>query len=377
MTPMHLSLPSEQIKHTLSKVLGVVEQKSSRPILSYCLLTAKDDQLRLEGTDLEISSNAICEAEVTEGGKVCISPKSLYDIIREIPNRSVVMETTPENNVLKLICGEQIKATLPICPCDDYPQISFAGTAEAFSFPAQELWNIIAKTSHAICHDETRIFLNGIFLQQVEGKLIAVATNGYTFARTIANGIATAHPALAKGIIIPRKGVPEIRRLAEENLAGTLSISVDESFMYLSLDHKYHLSVRLIARDYPPYQAVIPKTTDYTLSVAKGALLDAIKRVRVLANEKTNAIKLSLDQDHQQLTISTNDSIHGEVVEKLWVKYQGETMEIGLNAHYILDALSVFGDEQIVLKFNNAIGPIVIESEANNEYMGIVMPIKL
>lgn len=371
---MKLSVQTEHLRSALFKILSVVDQRNSQAILTYCLLTAKDNSLFFEATDLEVSNKVTCKAETQESGKLCVNPKNLFDLVKEMPNRPIYLEASPENNLLELT-SEQITVSLLVCSCEEFPNLSFTSSEKEFKLKGKDILNFIIKTSHAIGHDETRIFLNGIFLQQTNHKLRAVATNGYTFALIDSKGLDTPHETLSKGIIIPKKGVAVLRKLIEQDIESSLNISVDESFMYVSSGDKDRLSIRLIARDYPPYQTVIPAQISYSMTVSKDHLLNAIKRVKVLANEKSNAIKFSIDQG--KLTISASHPVFGEATEKLDVDYTGKCIDIGFNARYIMDSLSVFGDDDITFEFNNELSPVVIKSQELQEFLGIVMPLKI
>ena len=371
---MQLSVQREHLSNALSKTLSIIDRRNSRTILTYCLFTVEDGSIYLEATDTEVSSRVICKAEVTENGKFCLNPRNLFDLIRDMPNRPLSLKTTQENNLLKLT-SEQIDITLLICSCEDFPTLSFTGGQEALELKGKDALYFINKISHAIGHDETRIFLNGIFLQQMDHKLRAVATNGYTFALIESDKFSSSHSALTKGIIIPKKGVAEFKKLAEQDSTVNLSISIDESFMYVSLEEHQQLSIRLIAREYPPYQSVIPANTAHSMTVSRENLLNAIRRVKVLANEKSNAVKLSVNQE--KLTISAHHPLLGEATEKIDVDYAGKCIDIGFNARYIIDSLSIFEDDDITFEFNNELSPVIVKSHKCQEFLGIVMPLKL
>ena len=337
-------------------------------------MTAKDNSLYLEATDLEVSCKISYKAEVFESGKLCVNPKSLFDLFNGMPNRGIHLETSKGSHLLKMSSGK-IEASLVTCSSEKFPPLSFTDSDEVFELKSKDILNFIAKTSHAIGHDETRIFLNGIFIQQSNGKLRAVATNGYTFALFDSKGPDSSYKTLSKGIIIPKKGVAELKKFAEQEKELNLNFSVDESFIYVSTSKKNRLSIRLISRDYPPYETVIPSKTLYSMTLSRDYLIDAIKRVKVLANEKSNAIKLSIDED--KLTISADHPVLGHATEKIDIHYEGKCMDIGFNAKYIMDSLSVFEDGDITLEFNNNLSPVVIKSPKLPEFLAIVMPLKI
>ncbi|MCY4645179.1 MAG: DNA polymerase III subunit beta [Bacteriovoracales bacterium] len=373
---MRLSVKTQDLKNALSQTLSIVDRKNPRAILTYVLFSAKKDgSIALEATDLEISNRIVCQAKVDEGGTFCVHPRNLFDLIREISHDTLHLETVQDHKLLKLT-SDHIDISLLICSSEEFPPLSFGEGLDEFELNGDEILHFINKTSYAISHDETRLFLNGIFLQQKDSKLRAVATNGYTFALTESDSISASHENLDKGIIIPKKGVSELKKLAEQNSSSPIKISVNESFMFIKIEEKCLLSIRLIARDYPPYQTVIPSQTSYSMTISRLNLLNAIRRVKVLANERSNAIKFSLGQD--ELTVSANHPELGEASEKLQMSnFEGEAMDIGFNAKYMMDSLSVLGDDDVTFEFNNSMSPVVVKSIKNKEFLGMVMPLKL
>ena len=372
---MKLTTQVEHLNDALSKILSVIDYKNPRKILTYALFTAKKKEgIILEATDLEVSNQVFSSGDVEEEGSICVHPKNLYDLTREMPNRPISLETTSDNNLLKITSGPT-DVVLLICSPEEFPSFSFKSSEECFELTGKDALYFISKISHAIGHDEARIFLNGIFLQQEGNTLRAVATNGYTFALIEPKKMDTTNKVLSKGIIVPKKGVAELKKIAERNTDKNIKISVDESFMYVSCGEHCKLSIRLIARNYPPYETVIPSKTSYSMSVDRERLVDAIKRVKVLVNEKSNAIRFSMEKE--KLTVSAKHPMFGEAAEKLEIDYSGKNIDIGFNVRYIMDSLSVIEDETITFQFNNELSPVILKSEKLKEFLGIVMPLKL
>jgi len=181
--------------------------------------------------------------------------------------------------------------------------------------------------------------------------------------------------ALINGIIIPKKGVTELKKIAETYPDKEISISVDESFIYLNANNSYLLAIRLIAKEYLKYQAVIPKKTTFYADIEKNAFLDAVRRIKIMANERSNGVKLILKEN--EMTVAANHPSLGEAQEKIHIQYSGKEFEIGFNAKFLIDTLSIFGDEEIRLEFNNELSPVAIKSSKNQNYLSIVMPLKL
>ena len=371
---MQIQISADSFRNGITKILNVVDKKISRPLLTNCLLKAQDNKLTIIATDLEVSAKVLLDCNVVESGQFCINTKNIFDILRELPDDQVDIVCDNTKNVLKLTC-QNINYSLVTAPVDEYPQLVFENTVNNFSISSKNILNLISKISYAISNDETRLMLNGIFMQLSGSTLRGVAIDGYRLAMLDIPDFAQDISQLIDGIIVPKKGVGELKRIAESNMEGSLNFSVDDSFVYVSTNDNYYLSIRLIAREFPKYQAHIPAKTTHSLALNRDAFIDAVKRIRILANEKTNGVKLSLSNN--ELTISANHAVYGDAVEKLNVNYDGAEINIGFNAKYLLDTLMVLDGEEIAFEFNNELSPVLVKSEALPEFMGIIMPLKL
>ncbi|MBC77277.1 MAG: DNA polymerase III subunit beta [Halobacteriovoraceae bacterium] len=371
---MKININSSVLRDGLNKVLTVIDKKNARPILTNCLINAENGRLELIATDLEVTAKVILDSKISEDGSFCINTKNFHEILKELPNADVEMDINQENNILELSC-EKINYSLLITNSDEYPQVNFENSGKPFQLKSRDFSNIIAKTSHAISNDETRINLNGIYAQQIDGKLRTVAIDGHRLALLDVHDFQSDNQSLMDGVIIPRKGISEIKKIADAFAESTLTVSLDESFLYLSANDEYFLSVRLIAREYPKYQTVIPSKTSYSMIVDKNALLNAVKRIKILSNEKTNGIKVGVSNG--LLTVSANHPSLGHAKETVPVEYEGEEMEIGFNAKYMIESLMVLDVDEVIYEFNNELSPVVVRSDAEPDFLGIIMPLKL
>lgn len=371
---MKITIESSILRSGLNKILTVIDRKNSRPILTNCLISFKDSKLELLATDLEVAAKVILNATTVGQSKFCINTKNLFDILRELPDGSVELAIDDEKNLLNLTCGK-INYSLLITSSEDYPQVSFDNSSEAVKIKASDLQNIIQKTHHAISNDETRINLNGIYFQEIENKLRAVAIDGHRLALLDIYNFDSNNQPLKDGVIIPKKGIAELKKLADHFQDSELSLKVDESFLYASCDEEYYISVRLIAREYPKYQTVIPSKTSYTITIDRGAFLNAVKRIKLLSNEKTNGVKVNFAET--ELKISADHPSLGHALETLPVSYDGPEMEIGFNARYMIDSLMVLDVSEIIFEFNNELSPVIIRSAEHENFLGIVMPLKI
>lgn len=370
---MNLTLDTQLLSEALNKVQAVIDRKNSRPLLTNYLFEAKNNQLIITGTDLEVSVKVHINCQVEIEGKFCINAKGITEIVRELPQGSLNL-TIANNNLLKLN-AHNINYSLLIIDSQDYPFINFEHTKEKITLSTKEILEIISKTSYAISTDETRIFLNGIYLEQIGQTLRAVAIDGHRLALLDTDTHYENNEKLTKGIIIPRKGITELKKILDINTNQEIEISLDDSFIYFSSNDSDFLSIRLIARDYPKYESVIPNKTSSTLNFNKDNVLQAVKRIKLLSNEKTNGIKLKISNNN--LIIEANHPSLGEAREEVSINYSGEPIEIGFNAKYLIDSLSIFNTPDVIFEFNNELSPVIVKSEKLPKYLGIIMPLKI
>lgn len=371
---MKINIESGSLRDGLNKVLNVIDKKNSRPILTNCLINAFDNKLEIIATDLEVTAKVILNASITEAGTFCLNTKNIFDIVRELPDSTVELSVDKNKNLLELSC-KKINYSLLISSSEEYPQTNFENSLEVFKISSENIIKIISKVSHSVSTDETRINLNGIYLQKLDSKLRSVAIDGHRLALLDIHNFESNNQSLIDGIIIPKKGISELKRIADSYPDSSLKISVDESFMYINANDMYYLSIRLIAREYPKYQTVIPSKTTLKMIVDRNILLDAVKRIRILSNEKTNGIKLRLS--NMSLSVSANHPSLGHAIETIPANYEGSEMEIGFNAKYMIDVLSTLDFNEITFEFNNELSPVIIRTEEFQDFLGIIMPLKL
>src|SRR5690606_25601908 len=258
---------------------------------------------------------------------------------------------------------------------DEFPQLSFQNQSSEFRLKTKQIAHIINKTSHAISTDETRLYLNGIYLQLTDSKLRSVVIDGHRLALLDTSEFIGDNKFLVDGVIVPRKGISELKKIADTYPEDEVTISLDESFMFVNARNEYYLSIRLIAREYPKYQTVIPSKTINRFHIDRNAVLNAVKRIKILSNEKTNGVKLNIQPN--ELIISTNHPSLGQASETLPITYDGKPTEIGFNAKYLMENLSVLNESDVTFEFNNELSPVVVKADDLPEFLGIIMPLKL
>ena len=370
---MEVLINSNELKEALGKVLSILEKKSSTwPIISYALFDISESVIDIQVTDIEVAAKITIKAEVGSKGRFCINAKNLFDVLRGFHDRYVKIEL--KENELN-ISSENIHYSILVYKSDDYPNLRFQHDDMTLQIESHRIQDILLKISHSISSDETRMNLNGIFLCEYDNKLRSVSTDGHRFSM-IDTEIDNFDPEIfGNGIIVPRKGVFELKKLADNDKNSLITVSVDNTFLYASIEGSYFLSIRLLSRTYPNYRNAIPENPIRHFFVDKSLLLDAVRRVKVMSNEKSHSVIIKLAP--AQMEVVANDPLLGKAYEKIPIRYDAEEIEIGLNANYLIDSLSIFEDGDVEFQLNNDIMPIVVKPSKRSDYLSIIMPLKL
>lgn len=362
---------------TLLKCLGhiqsVVERRNTIPILSNVLIEARGDGLRLMATDLDLQVVETIPAAVDVGGATTVSAHTLFDIVRKLPEGSQV-ELAMAGEKLGVTAGRS-KFNLPTLKRDDFPVIAETELPTVFAIDADALKDIIDSTRFAISTEETRYYLNGIFLHALDGaspKLRAVATDGHRLAR-----IELDLPEGAKGmpdVIVPRKCVGEVRKLLDE-LDGEVEVSLSPSKIRFKLGTAT-LTSKLIDGTFPDYNRVIPAANDKLLKVDAKSLSEGVDRVAAIATtEKTRAVKLSLGRD--KVTLSVTSPENGTASEDVPADYTSQEFEVGFNYRYLLDILGQVGSDQVDIHMADAAAPTLIRESDTSKALYVLMPMRV
>lgn len=366
---MEFKIKKDEFLKTLSFTQNVVEKKTTMPILANVLIETKNKSIKVSATDLEVGISIDNPAEVLGDGKVTVLSHSLYDIIKELPNELVHI-TVLENNWVKITCGKS-KFKIVGMSAEEFPSIPTSKDGSVYVEDGENLTSMIAKTAFAMSTDETRYNLNGIFFQREGDVLRMVATDGHRLAVSERTG--KSKWKLGKGVILPRKGVGEIKKLLDA-YEGDFSFKIDEKNIVVEKEN-VQLVVRLIEGQFPPYEQVIPKESKRVATVEKGNFVSALRRVSLLASDKTKGVKLSFSPGH--LEVSTSNPDYGEAKEDIKIEYKGETFGVGFNAKYFLDILGVLEDEKVVLELKDDVSPCLIRSEFDKGLLNVVMPMRI
>lgn len=373
---MKFKVDSSVLCTALNTTMNVVDKRSQRPILSNSLLEIKENQLLITSSDLDLSVRVKIQVESFSEGRVCINPKSLFEILKELRSTEVEFEKSETNTLT--ITAKNLNYKLLTVDDADFPKFRFLennDSKEFINLQAKDLNKILNKVTHAISSDESRANLNGVYLQQIEDKLRAVSSDGHRLALAEASNLENFSDNLYDGVIVPRKSIVEIKRITEYDLAGNIKMSVDNTMLYINQKDEYQLAVRLVAREYPKYEKIIPQSSEAQFIASKEKLTSSIKRIKVLSHEKSNGIILKLTND--QLEIIANHPDLGFAKEFMDVEYSGHEMEIGFNAKFLLDVMSILDGEEIIFQLNNEKSPVLIRTNSDANFLSIIMPLNL
>jgi DNA polymerase-3 subunit beta len=372
---MKVTVERAQLLKSLGHVHRVVERRNTIPILANVLIRAERAKLGLKATDLDLEVNETIAAEVSPAGSATVPAHMIYDIVRKLPEGAqVVLEATGDRAVMTIRAGRS-RFTLQTLPESDFPDLNAGDMTHSFSIPAADLKRMIDKTQFAISTEETRYYLNGIYLHAAaSGKtemLRAVATDGHRLAQ-----YEIALPKGAKGmpgVIVPRKTVGEVRRLIDDN-DGEVAIELSQSKIRFSLGDVV-LTSKLIDGTFPDYQRVIPAGNDKELKVDKKEFEAAVDRVSTVASERGRAVKLALSGGKLTLSVTNPDS--GSATEEIEVDYDSDALDIGFNSRYLLDIAGQIEGETALLKLADPGSPTLIQDKDAKGALYVLMPMRV
>ncbi len=358
----------------LGHVQSVVERRNTIPILANLLLKADDDGLSMTATDLDIEAIVKMDAKVESAGTVTISAQTLYEIVRKLPDGSEVSLTHDNEEQRVSVAAGRSRFALATLPAEDFPVMASDNFDHQFEMTGAVLRRLFEKTRFAISTEETRYYLNGVYLH-VNGEatktLRAVATDGHRLAR-----LDTPIPPGAEeapGIIVPRKTVNELVKLLEDD-DQVVQVAVSETKIRVTTGRTV-LTSKVIDGQFPDYTRVIPDKNDKTLKADAAMFASAVDRVATVSSEKSRAVKLALDED--RLTLSVNAPDSGAAEEELGVAYNDEGLEIGFNAKYLLEIASQVDRENAVFLFNSSGDPTLMREGNDETAVYVVMPMRV
>ncbi len=371
---MKITIERATLLSALGHVQNVVERRNTIPILSNVLLAADGSELSLTATDLDLTIVEGVGADVGQGGATTAAAHTLHDIVRKLPDGAQVELSLADQSRLSVVAGRSTFA-LPCLPKEDFPVLAEDNLPHSFQIAAEELKRLIDKSRFAISTEETRYYLNGIYLHAAEAEgvpmLRAVATDGHRLAQVecpLPDGAAT-----MPGVIVPRKAVLEVRRLLDA-VDDSVEVSLSETRIRFAFG-KTVLTTKLIDGTFPDYQRVIPQDNDKFLEVDRKLFAEAVDRVSTISTEKSRSIKLTLEKD--KLHLSANSPDAGSADEEIAVSYGGEDLQIGFNSRYLLDIAGQVEGDVSRMDLADAVSPTIIRDISDERALYVLMPMRV
>ncbi|MGF1552251.1 MAG: DNA polymerase III subunit beta [Paracoccaceae bacterium] len=372
---MRVTIERASLLKAMGRAQGVVERKNTIPILANVLIEAEGGEVSLRATDLDIEVIERLPAMVETAGATTTGAQRLHDIVRKLPEGSDVnLALDAKTGQLSLTAGRS-RFSLATLPCEDFPVMASSEYAVSYRAKAPVLRRLFDKAKFAVSTEETRYYLNGVYLHVAEevgeARLRAVATDGHRLARIDAELPEGAENA--PGVIVPRKTVGELRKLLEDDEA-TVEVSVSETKIRFTVD-KLVLTSKVIDGSFPDYTRVIPTANKRRLEVDAAEFAHAVDRVATVSSERSRAVKMVMQDDRLSLSVNAPDA--GSAAEELAVAYPDEALEIGFNARYLMEIAGQIDRENAVFLFADSGDPTLVREGDDPSAVYVVMPMRV
>lgn len=370
---MEFSISKNALQKELSFVQGIVERKNTIPVLSNILIeSAGENSISITGTDLDVTIRCQAEAQVRAAGSMCVQARKLFDIVRLLPDAPVEFHRE-ENHWASVKC-ERSNFRIAGVPRDSFPEVPSTFSAPV-KLPAEFLKTFIDRTIFAITLEESRYTLSGAkFILNKSGARM-VTTDGHRLAYIERRDVGKSSPKEGIDTLIPRKTLAELTKLTA-SYEGEISLGADSNHIYFEIGSR-HLVSRMLAGQFPNYEMVMPKGNDKSIVLDCASLNQAVRRVALMADDRSRAVRFQIGSSGLQISSQTAEE--GEARESLMTEYAGEETQIGFNAQYLQDFLSVVGEGQVALEFKDSNSQTQLRptSEDEYDYRYVVMPMRL
>jgi DNA polymerase III subunit beta len=370
---MELVVRKNDLLRELQLFQGIVERKNTIPILANVLMEAKGDQVSFLATDLEVGLRSKCAAAVAKSGALTLPAKKFYEIIKALPETDI--RIAEDKGGVK-VAADHFDSRMQTLPREDFPTLPESGGAPSATLPRAALKEMVAKTQFAITGEDTRYFLNGALFVLRPESMSLVATDGHRLALvSVARDAKAAKDADEVRAILPKKTLGELARLLQE---GDDDIRYERGENHLFFDVGGRLLIsRMIDGQFPAYERVIPKGNDKHIEFERDRLTNAVKRVALLSNERSRAVKIQIDNGRVDVTSSSPDV--GEAKETLSVDYAGSGLQICFNAQYVLDFLSAVSTDVVSLDLKDEVSQAVMKpvGAEGYDYTYVIMPMRV
>lgn len=371
---MQFNIDRETFLNALFKVQGIVEKKHTIPILSNVHMETTDDNLIISATDLEVGLKSCYSCEVKSSGKVTVSAKKIFEIIKEFPNENICVKLK-DNNWLEISCKKALFNLVGLSP-DEFPKFPEINN-DFFEMESFLLQEMIENTIFSVSNDETKFNLTGIF---IKSELIDninhinfVSTDGHRLSLVKKQLDQNLSDRFKAGFILPKKGLIELKKIIE-NQNKVIKIGINDNLFSL-IENKTTFVMRMIDGDFPDYRKVIPEKTNNVAVINVKDFNHALRRISVLSNEKSKGVKINFSKNIINITSSNTEL--GDAKEEMDISYNGNDISIGFNAKYLLDILNVIKSENLKFYLKDNISPGMITPEDDMNFLSVIMPMRL
>lgn len=353
----------------LQRVQGIVEKRNTMPILANVLLEASQGRINVMATDLEVFIKDSAQANITEDGSLTVNARKIFEIVKELPGEMIDVTSGKDDKIT--VKAGKARFSIMGLPSKDFPAFPAIDEAKLEKIQSADLKEMIDKTVFAVSTDETRYNINGFLLEKEESTIRMVATDGHRLALIEkADSMAVEKKS---SVLLPRKGVLEIRKVLEEK-EGDFFLAVLQKSAVMKKDTTV-ISIRLLEGEFPDYKKVIPKDNSNEAIADKASLLSSLKRVSILSTDKIKGVKFSFSAN--KLTLSTSSPDLGDATEDVEIKYSSNDVEIAFNARYLMDMLESLTDESVSIILKDALSPGIVRPLGVKDYTYIIMPMRL
>lgn len=365
---MKFTIEKTNFIKVLQRVQGIVEKRNTMPILANVLLEAHQGRITIMATDLEVFIKDASPAEVSEEGSVTVNARKIFEIVKELPDNKIDVSTGKDDKVT--LKAGKARFSIMGLPSKDFPVFPAVEDSTLKPIDPESFREMIDKTSFAVSTDETRYNINGFLLEKSENRIKMVATDGHRLALIEKED---GNIAQKEGVLLPRKGVMEMRKVLDEK-EGEFFLGITQKNAVMKKDNTV-ITIRLLEGEFPDYTKVIPKDNDKDAVAQKETLLSSLKRVSILSSDKIKGVKFSFSKS--KLVLSSSSPDIGDATEEVDIDYSEDEIEIAFNARYFIDMLEALKEDQVRISLKDSLSPGILRPASNKDYTYIIMPMRL
>ena len=372
---MEIIIEREDLLKVLLKAQGIIEKRNVMSILENILIDAKADRMDYAATNLEVGIYGSCEVQTIKEGRVVLLAKKTLEIVRELPEERISLklkESTQGGGSTEIVCGKAVFNLISMDP-KEFPSLPIYEDVDLFSVDIDKIREMIKKTIFAASLDEKRHNLNGVFFEKA-GKIIRmVATDGHRLSMMEKEDVEIEGFKLDKGIIFPRKGLNELKKILEDDKDNKkVYIGIKDNNCVFKVD-RLSMVMRLIEGEFPDYRRLIPDDNDKKFVINKGRFINSLKRVSLVSEERLKPVKFYISTGKIGLRASNAD--YGEAYDEMEIDYRGPDLMMAFNAGYFVEVLNILDGEEVLIELKDALSPAVLKSK-NGSHISVIMPMR-